>query len=71
MLSVLIPLCVIGVAACAFISVRYKQTDTTYGNFISLDNAAALELARGNRNVVGSVLGAYQALAYLIRVFRM
>lgn len=64
MLSVLIPLCVIGLTACALISVRYKQTDTVYSAFINLDNAATLELARGNRNVAGSVVGAYQAMVY-------
>ncbi|MBN7803954.1 HAMP domain-containing protein [Agrobacterium rosae] len=63
-LVLIIPLCVVGLGATAFISSSYKSGDTNYSNFIKGDNAASLELARANRNLVAIAYGAYQALTY-------
>ena len=63
-LVLIIPLCVVGLGATAFISNRYKQADTTYSDFIANDNSAAVDIARANRNMVASAYAAYQTLAY-------
>ncbi|WP_416409494.1 methyl-accepting chemotaxis protein [Agrobacterium rosae] len=63
-LVLIIPLCVVGLGATAFISSSYKSGDTNYSNFIKGDNAASLELARANRNLVAIAYGAYQAFTY-------
>ncbi|NTE87037.1 methyl-accepting chemotaxis protein [Agrobacterium rubi] len=63
-LSLIIPLCVVGLSATAFISSRYKAADTSYSDFIAKDNIASVEMARANRNMVASGYGAYQILTY-------
>jgi methyl-accepting chemotaxis protein len=63
-LSLILPLCVVGLSATAFISTRYKQADTSYSDFISNDAAASVEMSRANRNVVATAYAAYQILTY-------
>ncbi|MGO7042148.1 methyl-accepting chemotaxis protein [Rhizobium acaciae] len=63
-LALIIPLCVVGVGATAFISSRYKQADTTYSEFIINENGASLDIARANRNLMATAYGAYETLAY-------
>jgi len=63
-LSLILPLCIVGLGATAFMSNRYKEADTTYSFFIANDNAALVELARANRNLVAVAYGAYQVMAY-------
>lgn len=61
---VIVPLCMVGLAATTFMAVRYKSNDITYNQFVSRDNAMAVELARADRNLVASAYGAYQSLSY-------
>jgi methyl-accepting chemotaxis protein len=63
-LSLILPLCVVGLSATAFVSSRYKEADTSYSDFISNDAAASVEMARANRNIVATAYGAYQILTY-------
>ncbi|KQO82119.1 HAMP domain-containing methyl-accepting chemotaxis protein [Rhizobium sp. Leaf262] len=63
-LSLIVPLCVVGVGATAFISNSYKATNDSYADFIAKDNVATVEMARANRNLVASAYGAYQIVAY-------
>ncbi|EUB96843.1 methyl-accepting chemotaxis sensory transducer [Rhizobium sp. CF080] len=63
-LSVIIPLCVVGLGATGFVASRYKAADTSYTNFISTDNATAVEIARANRSLTASAYAAYQTLSY-------
>ncbi|MBW9071262.1 methyl-accepting chemotaxis protein [Agrobacterium pusense] len=63
-LSLIIPLCVVGLCATAFIATRYKAADTSYSDFISNDAGASVEMSRVNRNVVATAYAAYQILTY-------
>ncbi|MCZ7450639.1 HAMP domain-containing protein, partial [Agrobacterium rhizogenes] len=63
-LSLILPLCIVGLAAATFMATRYKEADTLYSDFIASDNAALVELARANRNLVALGYGAYQVMAY-------
>ena len=63
-LSLILPLCIVGLSAAAFMSTRYKEADTAYSFFIANDNAALVELARANRNLLAVAYGAYQVMAY-------
>ncbi|CUX38374.1 exported hypothetical protein [Agrobacterium deltaense Zutra 3/1] len=63
-LSLILPLCIVGLGAAAYMSTRYKEADTAYSLFIANDNAALVELARANRNLVALAYGAYQVMAY-------
>ncbi len=63
-LSLILPLCVVGLCATGFMANRFKEADTAYSFFISSDNAALVELARANRNLVSMAYGAYQVMAY-------
>ncbi|UHS57234.1 methyl-accepting chemotaxis protein [Agrobacterium vaccinii] len=63
-LTLILPLCLVGLGATGFIANRYKQADTTYSDFISNDNSAAVDIARANRNMVATAYGAYQSFVY-------
>ncbi|WCK01558.1 methyl-accepting chemotaxis protein [Agrobacterium tumefaciens] len=63
-LSLILPLCIVGLGAAAFMATRYKDADTLYSEFIASDNAALVELARANRNLIALAYGAYQVMAY-------
>ncbi len=63
-LSVVIPLCLVGIGATAFVSERFKAVNDAYTDFMTIDNAASFELARANRNLISVSYGAYQIMAY-------
>ncbi|NSZ63686.1 methyl-accepting chemotaxis protein [Agrobacterium tumefaciens] len=63
-LSLILPLCIVGLGATAFMGSRYKEADNAYSDFIATDNAALVELARANRNLQAMAYGAYQVMAY-------
>ncbi|MGV3552421.1 methyl-accepting chemotaxis protein [Rhizobium sp.] len=63
-LSLIVPLCLAGVASSAFLSVQFKKSDTTYSDFIDTDEVAAVEMARANRNLQGVGYRALQTIFY-------
>ncbi len=63
-LTVIIPLCIVGLGATGYLATKFKSTDTGYSDFITNDNATAVELARANRNLVATGYAAYQVLTY-------
>ncbi|MBO9099137.1 MULTISPECIES: methyl-accepting chemotaxis protein [unclassified Rhizobium] len=63
-LSLIIPLCIVGIGATAFVASRYKAADTDYSKFIATDNVASVEMARANRNLGATAYNAYRALTY-------
>ncbi|WP_144577093.1 methyl-accepting chemotaxis protein [Agrobacterium sp. DE0009] len=63
-LSLILPLCIVGLGAVAFMASRYKEADTLNSKFITSDNAALIQLAQANRNLVALGYSAYQVMAY-------
>ncbi|WCJ61898.1 methyl-accepting chemotaxis protein [Agrobacterium tumefaciens] len=63
-LSLILPLCIVGLGAVAFMATRYKEADTLNSKFITSDNAALVQLAQANRNLVALGYSAYQIMAY-------
>ncbi|MBW6423154.1 methyl-accepting chemotaxis protein [Rhizobium sp. XQZ8] len=63
-LSVIIPLCVVGLGAAGFLAESYKTADTAYTTFITTDTVTAVEIARANRSVSALGYSAYQVMAY-------
>ncbi len=63
-LALVLPLCVVGLGATAFMSSSFKSADNSYTNFISNDTAGVTAMARANRNLAATAYGAYQTLAY-------
>lgn len=61
-LSVIIPLCVVGLGASGLLSYNYKAADTDYFKFISTDNATAVDVGRANRALAATVYGANRVL---------
>lgn len=64
-LAVIIPLCLTGLCATAFMAMRFKATDTVYSNFITNDAATSVELAFVKENVVSAVYAAYKIALYM------
>ncbi len=63
-LSLILPLCLVGLGAVAFMASRYKEADTLNSKFITSDNAALIKLAQANRNLIALGYSAYQIMAY-------
>ena len=63
-LSLIIPICLIGVAGVAVISSYFTGTVTTYSEFISNDERAAVEMARASQRLTGLSYNSYQILVY-------
>ncbi|OCJ07162.1 chemotaxis protein [Rhizobium sp. AC27/96] len=63
-LSIMIPICLIGIAGVLFVSNQYRHSVTTYSDFISKDEAAAVEMSRASQRVTALSYNAYQILAY-------
>lgn len=63
-LSLIIPICVVGIGATLFISDRFKTVDSTYSEFISDDYQAEVDLVASTRSLVSVGYAAYQTLAY-------
>lgn len=63
-LSIIIPICLIGVTGVLFVSSQYKDTVATYSDFISNDETAAVEMSRASQRVTALSYNAYQVLVY-------
>ncbi|SFA82476.1 methyl-accepting chemotaxis protein [Rhizobium sp. NFR07] len=63
-LSVIIPLCVVGFGASSLLSFNYKAADADYTRFISTDNATAVDIGRANRALAATVYGANRVMFY-------
>ncbi|MFC3073502.1 methyl-accepting chemotaxis protein [Shinella pollutisoli] len=63
-LSVLIPICVIGIGGVALVASEYKHTDTTYREFINHDSMAAIAIERAPADLVAVAYTAYEVLTY-------
>jgi methyl-accepting chemotaxis protein len=63
-LSIIIPICLIGVAGVVVLSSYFKDTVATYADFIETDERAAVEMARASQRVTGLSYNAYQILVY-------
>lgn len=63
-LSIIIPICLIGIAGVLVVSSQYKDTVESYSNFISKDETAAVEMSRASQRVVALSYSAYQILVY-------
>ena len=59
-LSVIVPICLIGIGGVAWVSSNYKSANTRYSDFITIDNAATIDLARADRNLNAISAAAYQ-----------
>ncbi|MBB3571812.1 methyl-accepting chemotaxis protein [Rhizobium sp. BK491] len=63
-LSIIVPICLIGVAGVMAVSSQFKDTVGTYSNFIAKDEAAAVEMSRASQRVTAMSYNAYQILQY-------
>lgn len=63
-LSIMIPICLIGIAGVLFVSSQYRDSVTTYSDFISKDETAAVEMSRASQRVTALSYNAYQILVY-------
>ncbi|WP_421357964.1 methyl-accepting chemotaxis protein [Agrobacterium rosae] len=63
-LALVLPLCIVGLSATAFMSNSYKNADNSYSDFISNDTAGATAMSRANRNLAAMAYSAYQTLVY-------
>lgn len=63
-LSVFIPVCLIGIGGVALVANEYKRTDTTYKGFIHQDSMAALAMDRAPADLVTVTYAAYEVLTY-------
>ncbi len=63
-LSLILPICAVGIAASLILSDRFQKADIAYSNFITKEASAAVDMARANRNLAAVAYGAYQTLAY-------
>ncbi|MBL0371299.1 HAMP domain-containing protein [Rhizobium sp. KVB221] len=63
-LSLILPICLVGIGGAAIISTQYKQADAVYLDFITTDEVASVEMLRVNRNIQAMGYRAYQAIVY-------
>ncbi len=63
-LSLVIPICVVGIGATLFMSDKFKAVDSTYSEFIAQDYQAEVDLVASTRSLVSIGYAAYQTLAY-------
>ncbi|NTF32648.1 methyl-accepting chemotaxis protein [Rhizobium skierniewicense] len=63
-LSLVLPLCVVGLSATAFMSHSFKDANASYSDFIANDTTGATAMARANRNLAATAYAAYQTLVY-------
>jgi methyl-accepting chemotaxis protein len=63
-LSLILPICLVGAGAVAIMSMQYKQADNDYSDFIARDEVAAVDMARANRNLQGMGYRAQQTIVY-------
>jgi methyl-accepting chemotaxis protein len=62
-LSLVLPICLLGIGAALLLAHQFKTADTAYYNFINHENAAATDMARAARNMAAIPYRAYQILA--------
>lgn len=63
-LSIMIPICLIGIGGVLFVSSQYEGNVATYSDFVSKDEAAAVEMSRASQRITALSYNAYQILAY-------
>ncbi len=63
-LSLIMPICLIGVGASVYLSYEFKASDTRYSAFIAEDNQAELDLVASTRSLVSIAYASYQTLSY-------
>ncbi|SCB31558.1 methyl-accepting chemotaxis protein, partial [Rhizobium multihospitium] len=63
-LSVIIPICMIGIGGALLISSQYRDTVGSYSKFISTDEAAAVQMSMANQRLAALSYNAYQILVY-------
>ncbi|NTF89259.1 HAMP domain-containing protein [Agrobacterium rhizogenes] len=63
-LSIIIPICLIGIAGVLVVSSQYKNTVSTYSDFISKDETAAVEISRSSQRMTALSYNTYQVLVY-------
>ncbi|THF49009.1 methyl-accepting chemotaxis protein [Allorhizobium terrae] len=63
-LSVIIPICLIGAGGVAYVAKSYSAADSTYSDFISTDTVAANQIARSVTSLMTVGYDVYQAMTY-------
>jgi methyl-accepting chemotaxis protein len=63
-LSLIIPVCLIGVGGLAAASYAFKQADAQYSAFIAEDNVAATQVSRAATSMLSVAYSAYQLSVY-------
>ncbi|WFU05969.1 methyl-accepting chemotaxis protein (plasmid) [Rhizobium sp. CB3171] len=63
-LSVIIPICVVGIAGIIAMSESYKATNDAYAGLLTNEGTATIQMARASQRVVALSYNAYQILAY-------
>ena len=63
-LTILIPICLIGIAGVLVVSNQFRDTVGTYSNFIAKDETAAVEMSRASQRMTAMSYNAYQILQY-------
>lgn len=63
-LSIVVPLCVVGLGATGSMAYFYKNADNTYSDFLTTDSVAAIQTVRAATSMVSVPYSAYQLVAY-------
>ncbi len=63
-LSIVVPLCVVGLGATGSMAYFYKDADNTYSDFLTTDSVAAIQTVRAATAMVSVPYSAYQLVAY-------
>ncbi|HWU64033.1 MAG TPA: methyl-accepting chemotaxis protein [Ensifer sp.] len=63
-LSIVVPLCVVGLGASASMAYFYNNADNTYSDFLNTDSVAAIQTVRAATAMVSVPYSAYQLVAY-------
>ncbi len=63
-LSLVIPVCLIGVAGVLLVSKNYKATNDEYSELLAKEAAAEINMAIASQRLVAVVYDGYQALSY-------
>ncbi|MFB9948389.1 methyl-accepting chemotaxis protein [Rhizobium puerariae] len=63
-LSLLIPICLIGIGGVVYVSNSYKAADAAYSKFIAADGASEIDMAIASQRLVSLAYDAYQIFLY-------
>lgn len=63
-ISIIIPICLIGIAGVLVVSNQFKDMAATYSTFIAKDETAAVAMSRASQRVTAMSYNAYQILVY-------